>query len=89
MKTTFGRLAAGCAIALALALPVTAEEPVWPADFAAQVAANRAAAQPDAGQSGTSSESIIASAMRKWHVAFSGLVKFNTKKIRGFVVDFK
>ena len=89
MKTTFGKLAAGCAFALALSLPVAAEEPVWPADFAAQVAANRAAAQPGAGQSGTSSESIIASAVRKWYVAFSGFVKLNTKKIKGFVVDFK
>ena len=89
MKTTFGRLVAGCAFALALALPVVADEPVWPADFAAQVAANRAAAQPGAGQSGTSAESIIVSAVRKWYVAFSGFVKLNTKKIRGFVIDFK
>ena len=89
MKTTFGKLAAGCAFALALALPVVADEPVWPADFAAQVAANRADAQPRAGQSGTSAESIIVSAVRKWYVAFSGFVKLNTKKIRGFVIDFK
>ena len=88
MKTTFGKLAAGCAFALALSLPVAAEEPVWPADFAAQVAANRAAAQPGAGQSGTSDEGIIVSSVRKWYEAFSQFAKLNTKKIKGIIIGF-
>ena len=88
MKAIFGRLAAGCAIALALVLPVAAENPVWPADFAAQVAANRAAAQPGAGQSDTSGEGIILSSVRKWNEAFSQFVKLNTKKIKGIIIGF-
>ena len=88
MKTTFGKMVAGCAFALALALPVVAEEPVWPADFAAQVEANRAAAQPGAGQSDTSGEGIILSSVRKWHEAFSQFVKLNTKKIKGIIIGF-
>ena len=88
MKTTFGRLVAGCAFALALALPVVADEPVWPADFAEKLAANRAAAQPGAGQSDTSGEGIILSSVRKWHEAFSQFVKLNTKKIKGIIIGF-
>ena len=43
-KSTIGRLAAGCVLGLALALPAAADEPVWPSDFDTKVAANIAAA---------------------------------------------
>jgi len=50
MKTTFGKLAAGCAFALALSLPVAAEEPVWPADFWTQVSNHVVAVAPSGTQ---------------------------------------
>ena len=79
-------LAAGfCAGAI---LCASADEPVWPSDFDAKLAANRAAALPGAGQSATSDGSI-ANAVRKWYAAFSDFVSLNTKKIKGIVLDFK
>ena len=69
-------------------LRASADEPVWPSDFDAQLVANRAAALPGAGQSATS-DGAIANAMSKWYVAFSDFVLLNTKKIRGIVFDFK
>lgn len=87
MKTC-GILAAGCFLCLALALPAAADEPVWPADFDAQVAANLAAAQPGAGQSGSTGDTI-ASWMRKICAAFSGFVSFNTKDPVATVISFR
>ena len=79
-------LAAG--ICFGAMLCASADEPTWPSDFDAKVAANRAAALPGAGQSATS-DGVLAIAVRKWYVAFSEFVLLNTKKIKGIVVDFK
>lgn len=79
-------LAAG--ICIGAMLCASADEPVWPSDFDAQLAANRVAALPGAGQSATS-DGAIASAVRKWYAAFSDFVSLNTKKIKGIVLDFK
>ena len=81
MKFKFARKAACGAVAVAIslsALSVSAGEPVWPADFAEQLAANLAAARPGEGQSGAS-VGIVAIAMRKLHAAFSGFVHLRTE----------
>jgi len=81
MKLRFARNAACVVAAIAIslsALSASADEPVWPADFAEQLAANLAAARPGEGQSGAS-DGIAAIAMRKLHAAFSGFVHLRTE----------
>ncbi len=63
LASTIRFLAATAAVAFA----ASADEPVWPADFADKLAANIAAAQPGAGQTDTTAGSI-AVVMRSWGV---------------------
>ena len=77
------------AVGVCLSVCAFAAEPVWPLDFAAQVAANRAAAAPGKGQSEAADESVLAGSVRKLDEKFSSSMTFSTKRYNRFAVVFR
>jgi hypothetical protein len=72
-----------------LSLCAFAAEPVWPLDFAAQVAANRAAAAPGESQIGTADEGVSVGSVRKLDEKYSSAMTFSTKRYNRFAVVFR
>jgi hypothetical protein len=77
------------AVGICLSVCAFAAEPVWPSDFAAQVAANRAAAAPGESQIGTADEGVSAGSVRKLDEKYSSAMTFSTKRYNRFAVVFR
>ena len=77
------------AVGICLSACASADEPVWPSDFADQVAANRAAAAPGAGQSAISAQPISAGSVRKLDEKCSSSMTLSTKRYNRFTIVFK
>ncbi len=77
------------AVGVCLSVCAFAAEPVWPSDFADQVAANRAAATPGAGQSAISAQPISAGSVRKLDEKSSSSMTLSTKRYNRFTIVIK
>ena len=77
------------AVGICLSACASADEPVWPLDFVAQVAANRAAAAPGESQIGTADEGVSAGSVRKLDEKYSSAMTFSTKRYNRFAVVFR
>ena len=77
------------AVGVCLSACASADEPVWPSDFADQVAANRAAAAPGESQIGTADEGVSAGSVRKLDEKYSSAMTFSTKRYNRFAVVFR
>ena len=77
------------AVGICMSACAFSAEPVWPSDFAAQVAANRAAAAPGESQIGTADEGVSAGSVRKLDEKYSSAMTFSTKRYNRFAVVFR
>ena len=84
-----GKKALLLAVGICLSACASADEPVWPLDFAAQVAANRAAAAPGESQIGTADEGVSAGSVRKLDEKCSSSMTLSTKRYNRFTIVFK
>lgn len=84
-----GKKALLLAVGICMSACAFSAEPVWPSDFAAQVAANRAAATPGAGQSAISAQPISAGSVRKLDEKSSSSMTLSTKRYNRFTIVIK
>lgn len=84
-----GKKASLLAVGICLSACASAAEPVWPSDFADQVAANLAAAAPGEAQVGTADGGVSAGSVRKLYEKCSSAMTLSTKRYNRFAVVFR